>query len=395
MWAKTCRMRATTGARWLAIIPRQCALIDLDGFQRIWAFALRHHSSGTTPKPRRTFPAQLLAVGSNVRTITIAENTKAMLHDTYPGTATCNKSLPEGFSVMRGTVRLMLGRCCINVSRSPIDLRQLKVPLIWHTGNLPNWFTQMNWCVVFDRLLPRTHKELIRLWCCSARIGPASDQFFVHVYIEVSVSSMQGPRYVKKWYQDLYEGVFFIRDVGSPRRIFVQWILGASWEPVPALHFHHSHAGTDCVSGPVAVTRWHAHAIAKEPREPCSIITWTWACQEGGHCKLALKHCHTPGVHFKMPFHQYRDSCWEGKTVRGISILVRRHFYRYQTTPKNTDTVAVKLTPIWWWSQRTQDVKMTQLLRQNDVAMSFWRYNDFIITACVRWYVACFVGWVL
>ena len=35
--------------------------------------------------------------------------------------------------------------------------------------------------------------------------------------------------------------------------------------------------------------------------------------------------------------------------------------------------------------QRTHDVIITSLLRQNDAAMSFWRYNDVIITSRVHW----------
>ena len=38
-------------------------------------------------------------------------------------------------------------------------------------------------------------------------------------------------------------------------------------------------------------------------------------------------------------------------------------------------------------AQRTHDVMITSLLRQNDVAMSFWRNNEIIITPCVRWQV--------
>ena len=34
---------------------------------------------------------------------------------------------------------------------------------------------------------------------------------------------------------------------------------------------------------------------------------------------------------------------------------------------------------------RTNDVMITSLLRQPNVAMSFWRINDVIITLCVRW----------
>ena len=36
------------------------------------------------------------------------------------------------------------------------------------------------------------------------------------------------------------------------------------------------------------------------------------------------------------------------------------------------------------------DVTITSLLRQNDVATSFWRNNDVIITSCVRWDVKRF-----
>ena len=35
-----------------------------------------------------------------------------------------------------------------------------------------------------------------------------------------------------------------------------------------------------------------------------------------------------------------------------------------------------------WFTQRTHDVIITSLLRQNDVAMSFWRNDDVIITSC-------------
>ena len=36
-------------------------------------------------------------------------------------------------------------------------------------------------------------------------------------------------------------------------------------------------------------------------------------------------------------------------------------------------------------TQRTHDVKITSLLRQNDVVTSFRRNNDVIFTSCVRW----------
>ena len=35
--------------------------------------------------------------------------------------------------------------------------------------------------------------------------------------------------------------------------------------------------------------------------------------------------------------------------------------------------------------QCTHGVKITSLLRQNDVAVSFWRNNDVIITSCIGW----------
>ena len=38
-------------------------------------------------------------------------------------------------------------------------------------------------------------------------------------------------------------------------------------------------------------------------------------------------------------------------------------------------------------AQRTHDAVITSLLRQNDVATSFWRYNFVIIASCVRWVV--------
>ena len=37
------------------------------------------------------------------------------------------------------------------------------------------------------------------------------------------------------------------------------------------------------------------------------------------------------------------------------------------------------------WSQRTHDVIITSLLSQNDVATSFWRNDNVIITSCVHW----------
>ena len=40
---------------------------------------------------------------------------------------------------------------------------------------------------------------------------------------------------------------------------------------------------------------------------------------------------------------------------------------------------------VWGDTQRAHDVIITSLLRQNDVATSFWRNNDVIITFSVRW----------
>ena len=58
------------------------------------------------------------------------------------------------------------------------------------------------------------------------------------------------------------------------------------------------------------------------------------------------------------------------------------------------------LTSEWWrlsalrdgliplyTTNRARDVIITSLLRQNDVATSFWRYYDVIITSCVSWVV--------
>ena len=52
----------------------------------------------------------------------------------------------------------------------------------------------------------------------------------------------------------------------------------------------------------------------------------------------------------------------------------------------NSSFSAVAITlPFAEWIQRTHDVMITSLLRQNDVAVSFWRYNDVFITLCVHW----------
>ena len=39
------------------------------------------------------------------------------------------------------------------------------------------------------------------------------------------------------------------------------------------------------------------------------------------------------------------------------------------------------------WTQRTHDAVKTSLLRENDVAMPFWRNNDTIIASCTHWKV--------
>ena len=50
----------------------------------------------------------------------------------------------------------------------------------------------------------------------------------------------------------------------------------------------------------------------------------------------------------------------------------------------------------WWsldsiiYSQQTRDATITSLLRQNDVATSFWRNNDVIIAPCAHWGAICF-----
>ena len=41
-------------------------------------------------------------------------------------------------------------------------------------------------------------------------------------------------------------------------------------------------------------------------------------------------------------------------------------------------------------NQRTHDAIMMSLLHQNDVATSFWRNNDVVISSCVRWEPTCF-----
>ena len=40
---------------------------------------------------------------------------------------------------------------------------------------------------------------------------------------------------------------------------------------------------------------------------------------------------------------------------------------------------------VYMRTKRTHDVILTSLLGQNDVATSFWRNNDIIITSCVNW----------
>ena len=52
------------------------------------------------------------------------------------------------------------------------------------------------------------------------------------------------------------------------------------------------------------------------------------------------------------------------------------------------DNVLSRYVPVAWsvlTTQRTHDAIITSLLRQNDVATSFWRNNDVIIASRVRW----------
>ena len=44
-----------------------------------------------------------------------------------------------------------------------------------------------------------------------------------------------------------------------------------------------------------------------------------------------------------------------------------------------------RITYLWIITQRTRDVMITSLLRQNDVVTLFWRNNDVIIVPCVHW----------
>ena len=44
-------------------------------------------------------------------------------------------------------------------------------------------------------------------------------------------------------------------------------------------------------------------------------------------------------------------------------------------------------------AQRSHDLIITSLLRQNDVATSFWRNNDVIFTSCVRWVAEISISW--
>ena len=45
-------------------------------------------------------------------------------------------------------------------------------------------------------------------------------------------------------------------------------------------------------------------------------------------------------------------------------------------------------------AQRTHDVIMTSVSRQNDLKTSFWRNTDVIITSCVRWEQTNYRGWI-
>ena len=61
--------------------------------------------------------------------------------------------------------------------------------------------------------------------------------------------------------------------------------------------------------------------------------------------------------------------------VWGTQIVVRRNLY-IESGPRSGSSIQS--------SQWTRDVIIASLLRQNDVATSFWRNNDVIITSCIR-----------
>ena len=77
---------------------------------------------------------------------------------------------------------------------------------------------------------------------------------------------------------------------------------------------------------------------------------------------------------FKRPL---KSSEWELLVQPVKKILWKRQF-RFSAWRK-TDFTGFTA------SQRAHDAITTSLLRQNDVATSFWRHNDVIITSCVRW----------
>ena len=65
-----------------------------------------------------------------------------------------------------------------------------------------------------------------------------------------------------------------------------------------------------------------------------------------------------------------------------VTRLSELHGKEHNTSPKIiTVWCIIYITP----SQGTGDVIITSLLRQNDVATSFWRFNDVIIASCARW----------
>ena len=53
----------------------------------------------------------------------------------------------------------------------------------------------------------------------------------------------------------------------------------------------------------------------------------------------------------------------------------------HDTTEDIQDTTR---TPVFAYTQRTREAIITALIRQNDVAVSFWRKNDVIIAWCAR-----------
>ena len=67
------------------------------------------------------------------------------------------------------------------------------------------------------------------------------------------------------------------------------------------------------------------------------------------------------------------------------------HYYRSDNCEGQLCCLVFHKFSLWYGevsfiqSQRAHNVIITSLLRQNDVAASFWLNNDVIITLCVRW----------